>query len=476
LKEDPEARAEEFVTLEQKAAEQFIQTGHFQEGTEMIRAVLAEFGIELPSSRERALQKAALLRLTTLVRGLRPNQRAKEPDEIELRRFDALWAANTRLSMFDYALCTYATARCTLDALKLGEPSRLSRALSMEASYSSLLPQPFFQKRATRLLEMAEGFAAAGESSEYDRIFALGARSIISFYQGEFRRTWQLADAAIQRLREYSPGRTWEEGPWQMWSLLGLSLNGELRELTRRVRSARDDATLRDDRHIECNISLGAPSVCWLVLDQVSEAQLWADRALGWAPSDYTAQHYQHYVTSVDYDLYRNEAEAAWERTLRTWESHKRERFLSLTYIRGDLLRSRARSALAAADSLVRSGRSRTASGHDPERLRRIAADAARSLIKHRLRSAEGFAALVEAALARAAKQEGRAATRLRDAIVSFDRGGMQLFREVARFCLGTCRGEPDAGEALEQATRWLREQGVVKPDRLVAALAPGFD
>src|SRR5207249_3058672 len=108
------------------------------------------------SSREEAVRKATALRLASLVRGFRHRRRREPPTDFELRRFDALWAANTRLAMVDYALCSYVTVRCALDSLKLAEPSRMSRALAMEASFSSILPQAVFQKRALSLLGMAE--------------------------------------------------------------------------------------------------------------------------------------------------------------------------------------------------------------------------------------------------------------------------------------------------------------------------------
>src|SRR5690606_37484557 len=103
-----------------------------------------ELGVEFPATRADALRKANKLRLLALFRGVEPRRDATALDELTLRRFDALFAANTRLAMIDYALCSYATARCAADAVRLGEPSRLSRALGMEAAFCSTLPQRFF--------------------------------------------------------------------------------------------------------------------------------------------------------------------------------------------------------------------------------------------------------------------------------------------------------------------------------------------
>lgn len=475
LLNDANVRTDEFAQLQQRAAEQFIQTGHFGRGTEMIRSVLAELEVSLPKTREEAHRKAALLRLVALARGLTPKERTVQVADLELRRFDALWAANTRLAMIDYALCNYATARCALDSLRLGEPSRMSRALSMEASFCSLLPQPMFQKRADKLLQMAEHFATQGGDPEYDALFAVSARAIISFYRGRFEDTWRQADRAIGGRRELSRGRTWEEAPWQMWSLLGLALNGEWAELVRRVEEAREDAERRDDRHVELNISLGAPAIAWLLLDRPDEARWRADRALSWSPPGYSAQHYQHYVTVVDCLLYRGDGLGAWARTLDTWSLHKREQFLRLSFLRDDLLRTRARSALAAVVALRAANQRRTESGHDVRALLTDARRAAREMDGHGADYARGFAALVRAGIAGVEGNPDRAVQELELGLAAFERGHLQSFREIARYCLGRLKRDAEGTAALEQAEAWLSEQGVVRPDRVAATLVPGL-
>jgi eukaryotic-like serine/threonine-protein kinase len=475
LKANADARSEEFVNLQQRAAEQFIQTGHFQQGTEMIRSVLSEFGVKLPTSRDDALRRATALRLASLVRGFRAQRPGTPPTDFELGRFDALWAANTRLAMIDYALCSYVTVRCAVDSTKLAEPSRMSRALGMEASFSSILPQGVFQKRSLSLLKMAEELAEGGGGTEYDSIFALSVRSIISFYRGQFKETWQQADSAIARLRALSPGRTWEQAPWHMWSLLGLALNGEIKELVCRVRTDCEDAALREDRHVEQNVSLGAPSIAWLAMDAVDEGRMRAHRALGWAPSAYTAQHYQHYVTMVDYDLYQDDGLSAWARTVETWPCHKREHFLALAFIRDDLLRTRGRAALAAALCLKQRRQAKTASGHGRSQLLAIASKSAREMKRHDLASAVGFSQLLEAGLAKANGNRTEAARHLEAAVRTFSGANMQLFREVARYFLGRLQSNATGHHHTVKAEEWMREQGIVQPEKLAAALAPGL-
>lgn len=467
LRLEPGDTSEELMRLQQAAAEQFIQTGHFQQGVEMIREVLTALDVPFPRSRGQATRKALALRVVSMLRGTRPSERKTPPSALELRRFDALWAADTRLAMVDYALCNYATIRCVEDSLKLADPSRMSRALGMEAAFCSTLPVPVFQKRATALVQYAVDLANGPSATPYDVTLCKSVQAIIAFYTGRFRETWQLADEAIAEL---PPGRGWELAPWTMWSLLGLALNGELAELITRVRRLREEASLLDDRHMEMNISLGAPAIAWLALDKGRETLEQANKALSWAPSTYTVQHYQHYVTTVDCDLYLGNPLSAWQRTVETWPSHKREYFLSLTFVRGDLLRTRARAALGAAIELTQSGRTRAHSGETAPILLKEVQRAVAEMRRHGLDSATGFAELAQAGLENFSGRKAKALDHLGRASSTFDRARMVLYREVANYWIARLRGvgASDAGA-------WMSERGVVDPEQLALTFAPGF-
>jgi serine/threonine protein kinase/tetratricopeptide (TPR) repeat protein len=472
LSEDAKGNSEQIVAIKQRAAEQYIQSGHFRQGTQMIRDVLSELGVEFPATRGDALRKATRLRLLALFRGVRKRDPSSPLDALTLRRFDALFAANTRLAMIDYALCSYATARCATDAVKLGEPSRLSRALGMEAAFCSTLPQAFFQNRADKLHATAWELSGSSGSAGYDRVFAIAARAIISFYKGRYRQTWVDADEAQELFRRHSPGRGWEHGPWQMWSLLGLALNGEIRQLIKRVLESSEEAALREDRHTEQNVSLGAPAIAWLALDRAHEALDRANQALAGAPESYTVQHYQHYVTTVDCDLYANRGLSAWQRTESTWADHKRESFLLLNFVRDDLWRSRGRSALAAALELQATGQPTTASGKTQKNLLQIASQAARQLASHATPFSLGFGALLSAGLGHSRGSAYTAEQQLLRAMQAFEAGEMRLFLEATRYLLGVVTLNQ---ATITQANVWFADQGIVNPERLCACLAPGL-
>jgi hypothetical protein len=177
----------------------------------------------------------------------------------------------------------------------------------------------------------------------------------------------------------------------------------------------------------------------------------------------------------VDYDLYRDDALSAWERTVLTWPAHTREYFTMLAFIRDDLLRSRGRAALAAALALRKSGRRRTATGHTEAALLAVAEKASAAMKRHGLDSALGFGLLLDSGLAASAGKTNGAVRLLEQAISAFDRADMRLYRETARYCLGKVLPSSSGREQLGQAERWMATEGVVAPKKLAAALAPGI-
>lgn len=469
LKSEPNARAEEIVRLQQLAAEQFIQTGHFTQGMDAIRDVMKGLGIHFPKSQGDALRRAMALRLKGLITGVKPRKRKQPPSAEELLRFDVLWSTNIRLAMVDFSFTSYATARCAADSLALAEPSRMICALSLESTNWTILPGKIFRKHAEKLTGAAEALSRV-QSTPYDQAFMLAAGAVAACFRGEFRRVVEDSDRAIATLRAASSGRQWEEGLWEMWSMIGLTHLGEMRKLVERAEAIREDARRRDDRFIALNASLGRPSTTWLVRNRPDTAIAEADRALAWTRPGYTTQHYQHYVSTAEARLHKGEPDVAWAMTLETWKAHEKNSFLSIHFVRDELLHTRARLAVALARNAQQKG-----SEANLDSLRADATKAAESMRRHALKPAEGWSLLVRAALAHQTSMDALALDLLERAVEVFDECEMQLYREAARARLGHLQGL-ERGTALQKrAVSWMHDQGIEDPDAMLRMLAPGF-
>ena len=464
--------SEQIAYLHQKAAEQFIQTGHYDRGLSAVHAVLAELDVKFPRSRSEALQKATLLRAKWLVGGVRlPRRPVSVATAHDLRRFDALWSTTTRLAMVDYALTSYSIARCASDSLRLGDISRMVCALSLEGAHLTTLPLAIFQRRADRLLALAAELNQR-ESTPYDDAFLRGSRAVAHCFRCQFRDTVSQMDEATRILGGAAHGRKWEYGLWQIWAMIGLTFLGELKELKRRAKQIHADATQRDDRFAAQNACLGRPTTVWLAEDRPEYAIDQADRALAWSPPDYTSQHYMHYVSTVEADLYRGAATSAWERSLRTWPAHKQNYLLSVAFSRDELWHARARSALALSAELLRGGG--TPSKFNVAELQRDASRSADLLEKHGLPAGRAWASLVRATLAKQRSNPEEARRHLGSALEGFEASEMKLYREGTRYCLGELANRGDS-EQREQSTAFMSEQEIVNPRRMVHMLVAGF-
>jgi len=466
---NPGADLEQGLELRQKAAEHFIQSGQYAEGLAAQQALMVVLDNPLPSSRGRALARATLLRLGSALRGVpsRPS-RSSEPSARELLRFDALWSASIRLSMIDYALSSYAVARSAADALRIGEPSRLTRALALEATNLATLPLPGFSRRADALFRLSEQVARE-QPNDYDAAFLAAARGVTACFRAQFRDSVRYMDQALELLQAERQARHYETALWQTWAMLGLAHLGEIRELTARAEALRKVGSDRGDRFLLQMANLGRPTLTWLAEDRPDYALEQIHLALSWSPSDYNTQHYWHYTCFIECEHYRGNFAEAFEFAENGWAAHKKNHFLQVNFARDELLLARARAALGKAALLLNGGAAERA---ESKALLKLSSSCARTIEQHGLACGKGWARLVLGVAAHLGGQRDAARTHLREALQSFEACGMQLYREACHYALGAL--ESDSARQT-RAIAWMREQGIQAPASMLRVLAPGL-
>jgi hypothetical protein len=82
---------------------------------------------------------------------------------------------------------------------------------------------------------------------------------------------------------------------------------------------------------------------------------------------------------------------------------------------------------------------------------------------------------LIRGVVAMHRKDRATAAALLRLAADGFDRADMALYAAATRRRLGDLQGGEAGDRHVREATRFMREQTVVDPDRLSAVLTPGL-
>ena len=460
------ADPQELHGLRLRAAEQFLHSGHLTDGMAMLRATLHAVGVAVPDSPTAALRASLPRRLLVLLRGPRYRVREDPVPAVTLARLDTVWAATTSLSMINHAVSDALGVLHLIEALRLGERSRIVRALGFEAAWEAAIGGRWLQRRGCRLagevLRLAEG-----SPQPYDRGWAHMSAGAAAWFCADWPAALDHCERAEQIYRSACTGTRWELAVTAVYRFTALAHLGRLGDLGRELPEAIRDAEERGDLFAANNYRLGAHAIVWLAADTPEIALQHAAQALAsWPQDHFSSQHYYHLLSHVDAELYRGEPLAAWQHLEAAWPRLRAAQFLRIRYIGAELWFLRARVALA----LLARGPS-AAGRPASETLRRAVRDALAHIAGGELPIHVPFAAVLRGAQALLERSPVRARLAFERALVGFDRASMPLHREVARLRLGQL-GRDRA--TIAQASEWLTSAGVRRPERLACALIPG--
>lgn len=452
------------LELERKAAENFLRSGYIDEGMRALRGVAAARGLEIPKTPGRALAALLLRRAELRLRGLAFTERPeREIPAAQLAKIDVCWSASLGLALVDSVRGAGFQTQSLLLSLDAGEPYRISRALSCEAAFRST-DGGENQARVDDLLDRAEAIAARAGHPHALALAAFTA-GISRYCVGRFRESADALDRADVIFRERCTAVQWERGSVASFLTCDLWLLGDLREFTRRTALYRREAEDRGDRYLVTNLSTGFGNASWLLQDDPGRAAAEAEAGMGsWSKEGFHFQHFLAFLARGHIGLYRGDGEAGHARLVHEWPRLTRSLNLRMQVARIFSTHLRGRAALAGA-----------ASSRSPRALLRDADRAAHQLESERMEWALPFAALTRAAAAHLRGDDTRALTLLDDAILRLHREGLALFEAAARRQRGRLIGGETGRAEAALAERWMRDRGVVSPERTTAMMAPGF-
>jgi serine/threonine protein kinase/tetratricopeptide (TPR) repeat protein len=457
-----QASSAEALDLRRRAAQQYLLSGHIDEGVGVLGSVLAAEGIGFPTTPRRALLGVVTRRALLGVRGHR--FKARDEGEItsrELARIDACWHAGIALSTADTIRGTAFMTRCLLLALRAGEPYRIARALSVEAALISVGGIPAEAHR-DRLLATAEALARQVDSP-HALALVDGSRAQGHYLCGRFAQALALCQAAEAILRERCTGVSWETNTMRQWAARSLYLMGRLGELARRVPAYLDEAAARGDLYGDVNLRTSITPLLLLAADQpdAAEAEVIAAEAR-WSPAGFHVQHNYALHTRVGAALYRGDSAAALALAEQLRAGVARSLLSRIQMVRVTTADAMGRAAVAA----VAAG-DRGALAIARKAIRRLGAEATPMSLP--------MAALLAAGLAAVADAPDQAARHLEVAIDGFERADMAQHAAVARRRLGQLTGGETGSALIAAADAWLAAEDVVSPARTASMLAPGF-
>jgi hypothetical protein len=383
-----------------------------------------------------------------------------------LARVDAAWSIAVGLGNIDTLRASAFAARHLLLALAAGEPSRVARALALDACLWAI-QGPAGKKRANRLADEARRLADdVGDA--HARGLAVAADAMSLHMQGRWRACLPAFDEAERIFREQCTGVAWELSTGNLMRAYSLARLGELSELAKNVTASLQDAEQRGDLYGSTVLRMGEPNLIWLVQDLPDEARGECEDAIArWSQRAFHVQHTYHAYAMVQIELYNGQGVAAWERVRAMWPRLEGSFILRFPLPRVANLDMRARAAVTAAAQ---------ATGAQRRELMAHARAAARMMERVDIGCAPAAAAVVRAALARLDGDDAAAAALLLQAAERFDREEMAMHAAIARGVRGRLVGG-DEGRALRAAMDvWMRAQHVAAPDRFARVFVPGFD
>jgi hypothetical protein len=452
-----------------RAAEQLLLSGRFDEGTRQMRSVLAAIGMAMPATTRGSLVSLLGQRLRLRLRGPDLGIRLRDPATIpadQRTRIDVCWSMAVGMSVIDPIRGADFQARHLLLALRAGDPYRIACGLAAEASFSASVGGAA-AARTERLVQAAEALAEqVGHPNALG--YAAFARAFTGYLVGRWRESRELFDRAEALFRARCAGVTWWIDTTQYLAMESLFYGGEIAELCRRVPAVLADAHVRGDLYAATHMQLGIPHTYWLFRDDLDGARRHAQRGMaGWSAAGFHVQHESHQLAEVQTLLYAGDGAGAHRRVLEVWPALRRSAIFTVELARINAYHERARAALAAAAELPASSGARRRLIADAERaVRRIAA---RPVAWGRALARLDTAAIRDLAADRAGALAGLAA-----AIAALDGAGMALYAAVARHRRGQLAGDHAGRAAADAAAAWMREQGIVRPERVAAMLLPG--
>ncbi|HSR99498.1 MAG TPA: AAA family ATPase, partial [Kofleriaceae bacterium] len=448
----------EALELRNLAAEQLLCSGHIDEGLAMIDDVLGEVGLPTASRRWSPVASLVIQRALLRVRRWRGPARRVGSDD-DRRKLACCWSAVVGLAIASPLRMAEYQARHLRLALAACEPRRIALGLAFEAATAALGGPP--APRSAALLEEARSWAAQVNDTRTDAYIAL-AEGSIAFLCGRWREAVARCDAAQQTLRDECVGVAWEIGTANLLSLCCLMNIGHIAQLRPRLSRTLDEAHRLGDLHTATQLRPALQPLVYLMDDREAAARDELARAATGLPQrEITLQHWQHLQSSVWVELYAGAPTKAIALLDQRLPAIRRAFLLRVYPVRGFTVFVWMTACLGA-----------LAEGAPaPERLRASIRRASAVLGGHVV--ARPVLLINDAGLAVLRGDLDAAVENYRAAAAGFDAIDMMTVADAARWRLGELVGGDEGRVLVGQARAALSSEGIVRPDRVVAMIAP---
>jgi eukaryotic-like serine/threonine-protein kinase len=451
------------LDLRRRAGDELCCSGHNVEGGETIASVLRAVGVYAPRRPFTIILTFVFYSIVLAARGLKFTRRTeKDIDPRALLRIDSLDSAGTSIGMSDHVRGKMYQLRTLVEALALGEPGRIGRALAYYAAGHASGGAPAFE----RAMEMQR--VVAQMAQERGDPYLRGVASLVAgfayFLSGRSSESRAHFERAEVILREDCVGAAYELAALRSLLYSALAHAGELDALEARAEGTLREAEQRGDLYAVMNTRASSMAFLALARDDVSGAEREiALAATHLPPGVFLVQTVYCVQGTAQLELYRGEPAKAWALLLHRWPALRRSLLMRVQRLRVLMNETRARACLA----LFASG----------------GADVSRTTVEKEIRGLEregtgtstAHGHLLRAGLWQIVGDREEALAELDAAAAGFDELGMVLVAATARRQRGVVLGGDEGRALIEESDAILVKRGVRAPARFAALYAPGF-
>ncbi len=459
------ADATQALELRRRAAEQFLVSGHIDRGARVLREVLASVGISYPESSARATLSFVGRQALLWARGTRfEERRARDLDPAALARIDVCFTAGKGLALVDPVRGLGFHEQHLLLALEAGDPARVCLGLSFHA-VTICLAGGGAEAQARRLLDQAHAIAERLGDPYLHGIVGNGTAAM-HMCLGRWKATVEEATRANAILRRSCSGVAWEIETGVIFSEVSLLWMGRLDELASFVQSHVREALDRGDLFAATYARMHTWYAPIAADDPVRARAEMREAIARWSRDGFHIMHFWALYAEAAYELYAGDARGALDRLTARWPELQGSNVLRVQFHRAWMTLLRGACAVAAA--LTARGLARG----------RLLAEAERAAVKL---AGEGMpytlpgSALIRAGVLAARGRRSDALPDLDVAIAGFRAADMSLHAACARRRKGELLGGAEGARLVADADAVMREQGIARPDRWAALVAPGF-
>jgi serine/threonine protein kinase len=447
------------------AAEQLLHSGHIDRGLSVLGSVLQAVGLRLPTPFGRVPFELLWRRALVRMHGVRWRRRAAaDLPEDALLRIDACSSAATGLALVDIARGSVLQSQNLLLAMHAGEPSRIAKALAMEAGYQST-SGPRGQRRSRRLIRLARQL-----SEQIDDPEALGRTLVMAagsaWNAGRWIESRDYARQAIALLLQRGQGLMWERDTANIFHVESLRWSGAWREMKESVGGVLTDAQQRGDLYVEAIVRMHCGSCVLLADDRPDEARAGLSILQRWSTEGFHVEHLVETHNQVEIALYQGNAGRAAAVIEERWPALASSLLLRVEALRIQMRSLRARAALAAAFDSSGGARAKWA---------RIAAEQQRALHREPAFWAKPLVLLIDASAAALDGGVERAATLLDQAESAARAADMTLHAAAASRARGVLLAGDNGRALIAQADAAMAVEGIVAPSRLASVFVPAI-